>query len=133
MKIEKQAWLCIYDGGKPTLFNYDPSKGSGAAPSLYRVLAGPVTVTFDVPNACPHCGGALPEEQDKAEPPKELVIEASGKYKTRDGRTAYVQYHTPNAQFPWTGLIAGKSATWMDNGWYFDDEESNEDLVERLS
>lgn len=127
-KVERQAWLIQFDGGVPYLNAYAPH-GSG-----YKTLAGPINVTFDVPNACPHCGGALPEAQDKVEPPKELVVEAGGVYRTRNGeRAEVVSYNGPMYTYSMRGYVDEKETTWTVTGAWHVGDETPLDLVERLS
>lgn len=133
-KIERQAWLCVYDGGKPALFNYDPSDTDSG---LYRVLAGPITVTFDVPNACPHCGGALPEAEVPASKAEPFRITGPGLYRTRQGTEALIERHYRGSYptiFKWEGTEDGSVECWTDDGRYdIDERQSPLDLVERIS
>lgn len=127
-KIEKQAWLISYNGYEPEVSD----KRRDDEP--WATLAGPITVTFDVPHTCPHCGGALPEAQDKAEPPKELVVEAGGTYRTRNGeRAELVSYSGPMYTYAMRGYVDEQETTWTVTGEWNVGHESQWDLVERLS
>lgn len=127
-KIERQAWLVQLNKNEPKLHDRPLLKNG------WSTLAGPITVTFDVPNACPHCGGALPEAQDKAEPAKELIVEAGGVYRTRSGeRAEVVSYNGPRYTYAMRGYVDEKETTWTVTGAWSVGDESPLDLVERLS
>lgn len=128
MKIEKQMWLVQCAGGVPEVSS-DRIDGKG-----WRTLAGPVTVTFDVPNACPHCGGALPEavEPANAEP---FRITGPGRYRTRQGTEVIIEGPYSGVGYPgfhWSGTEGGTDECWRDDGTY-DQPDSQLDLVERIS
>lgn len=131
MKIEKQAWLVqAHHSNEQRIIMHEPDIHY----SWGKKLAGPITVTFDVPNACPHCGGALPEAQDKAEPPEELVVEVGGVYRTRSGERAEVaSYSGPHYTYSMRGYVDGKETTWTVTGEWSVGDECPHDLVERLS
>ena len=127
-KIEKQVWLVQFDHETPFIQGYEPVSAG------YKTLAGPITVTFDVPNACPHCGGALPEavEPAKAEP---FRITGPGRYRTRQGTEAIIDGPYQGVGYPgfsWGGTESGTYECWRNDGTY-DQDGSVLDLVERIS
>lgn len=128
-KIERQAWLIQFDGGVPYLNNYAP-KGSG-----YTTIAGPVSVTFDVPNSCPHCGGVLPEDKAPAKAePLPFVVEVGGKYRTLGGDVAHIlTYDGPDITYCMLGFVAGRESCWTETGEWYRGEPTDYDLVERIS
>lgn len=68
------------------------------------------------------------------ETPDELKLEVGKCYKTRDGRKAFVSYYDKNKN-EYLGCIQDEDVVvyWCENGLWYENEESNEDLVSEWS
>lgn len=125
-KVTKQAWLIGQKDNPSVTKLFDTSMCN----DRWEVLAGPVDVTFDVPDVarCPHCNGALPQQETAKLALLPLVV--GGVYRTRGGGTAVLKQHHPYAIYPWE---AETGHSYLDSGMEWQHGYGNHDLIERIA
>lgn len=125
-KVTKQAWLICQKDNPSVTKLFDTSMCN----DRWEVLAGPVDVTFDVPDVarCPHCNGALPQQETAKLPLLPLVV--GGVYRTRNEGRATIFSKDGHRTYPWNDTL-GRSYT--DDGHEQDWELSDNDLIERIA
>lgn len=130
-KINKDVWLARQVNGDREIRVVHKRDVN----EQWKILAGPVTVTFDVPNACPHCGAALREAVEPAKAESlPFVVEVGGKYRTLGGGIAHIfEYDGPQSTYCFRGFVNGRESCWTETGKWYVGEATDDDLVERIS
>lgn len=125
-KVTKQAWLIVQKANPSVTKLFDTSMCN----DRWEVLAGPVDVTFDVPDEprCPHCNGVLPQQETAKLALLPLVV--GGVYMTRGGMEKKITHHQMGLMYP---FMTDDDDEYTEDGRWFIGESNVADLIERIA